>query len=84
MFIIDENGNDVHLTETANYLKAAMKRSKQGEDYDDLAEEYTAEFAATIAGTYDSAEDVGAVVEYTLEGKLVALFDYENYEGGVV
>ena len=84
MFIIDDNNNEVQLTETADYLKQAMKRSEQGEDYSDLAEEYTEKFAKTIKGLYDSEEDVGAVVNYYKKGKLVALFDYENYVGGVV
>lgn len=84
MFIIDELGNEVQLTKTADYLKQAMKRSARGEDYSDLAEEYTAKFADSIKGLYDSAEDVGAVVNYYKNGKLVALFDYENYDGGVV
>ncbi len=84
MFIIDENNKKIKLTKTADYLKAAMKRSSKGEDYADLAEEYTAKFAKTIAGLYDRAEDVGAVVNYYKNGKLVALFDYENYDGGVV
>jgi hypothetical protein len=84
MFIIDENNKRIKLTKTQDYLKAAMKRSAKGEDYSDLAEEYTAEFAKTIAGLYDSAVDVGAVVNYYKNGKLVALFDYENYDGGVV
>ncbi len=84
MFCIDRDGNEVQLTKTADYLKQAMKRSSQGEDYTDLAEEYTAKFAKTIAGLYDTAEDVGAVVNYYKDGKLVALFDYENYDGGVV
>ncbi len=84
MFIIDENNCKIKLTKTQDYLKQAMKRSAEGEDYSDLAEEYTAKFAKTIAGKYDSAEDVGAVVNYYKNGKLVALFDYENYDGGVV
>jgi len=84
MFIIDENGDEISLTKTADYLQEALKRSEQGEDYSDLAEEYTAKFAATIEGLYDRAEDVGAVVNYYKQGKLVALFDYENYDGGVV
>ncbi len=84
MFCIDENGSEISLTKTQDYLKAAQKRSSKGEDYADLAEEYTAKFAKTIAGLYDRAEDVGAVVNYYKQGKLVALFDYENYDGGVV
>ncbi len=84
MFIIDENNKKIKLTKTQDYLKQAMKRSAKGEDYSDLAEEYTAKFAKTIAGLYDSEKDVGAVVNYYKNGKLVALFDYENYDGGVV
>ncbi len=84
MFCIDENGCEISLTKTQDYLKQAMKRSSKGEDYADLAEEYTAKFAETIKGLYDTARDVGAVVNYYKDGKLVALFDYENYDGGVV
>ncbi len=84
MFCIDRDGNEVQLTKTADYLKQAMKRSSQGEDYTDLAEEYTAKFANSIKGLYDRAEDVGAVVLYYKGNKMVALFDYENYDGGVV
>ncbi len=84
MFCIDENGREISLTKTQDYLKQALKRSAKGEDYADLAEEYTAKFAKTIKGLYDCAEDVGAVVNYYKNGKLVALFDYENYDGGVV
>ncbi len=84
MFTIDQDGNEVQLTKTADYLKAAQKRSSQGEDYSDLAEEYTAKFAKTIQGLYDRAEDVGAVVVYYKGDKMVALFDYENYDGGIV
>ncbi len=84
MFCIDRDGNEVKLTKTADYLKQAMKRSSQGEDYTDLAEEYTELFANSIKGLYDRAEDVGAVVLYYKGNKMVALFDYENYDGGVV
>ncbi len=84
MFTIDDAGNEVSLTKTADYLAEALERSAGGEDYSDLAEEYTQKFAATIAGLYDRAEDVGAVVIYYKQGKMVALFDYENYDGGVV
>jgi O-succinylbenzoate synthase len=85
MFCIDENGDEVQLTKTADYLAEAQKRyNDNDEDYADLAEEYTAKFAKTIAGLYDSAEDVGAVVIYYKGNKMVALFDYENYDGGVV
>lgn len=84
MFCIDENGSEISLTKTQDYLKQVLKRSAKGEDYSDLAEEYTAKFAETIKGLYDTARDVGAVVNYYKDGKLVALFDYENYDGGVV
>ncbi len=84
MFCIDRDGNEVQLTKTADYLAEAQKRYNNDEDYADLAEEYTAKFAETIKGLYDTAEDVGAVVNYYKDGKLVALFDYENYDGGVV
>jgi hypothetical protein len=84
MFCIDDDGNEISLTKTADYLAEAMKRSDAGEDYGDLAEEYTQKFADSIAGLYDRAEDVGAVVLYYKNEQLVALFDYENYDGGVV
>jgi hypothetical protein len=84
MFIIDDNDVKINLTETADYSAEAIQRSAQGEDYDELAEEYTQKFADSIKGLYDSEEDVGAVINYYKLGALVALFDYENYAGGVV
>ena len=83
MFFIDEAGNEVHSVCTHDFQYEAEMRSEE-ESWDDLAEEYTAKFAESIKGLYDAEEDVGAVVQYTKKGKIVAYFDYENFMGTVL
>jgi hypothetical protein len=81
MFFIDQNGNEVHSECSHDYSAEAEARISKGEDWGDVSEELTQRFADSIKGSYDSEDDVGAVVEYFKDSQLVAYFDYENFQG---
>ena len=50
---------------------------------DDKMEELQAQFEADIAGAYNNDNDMGGIVAYFKDSKLVAFYDYENFKGAV-
>ena len=50
---------------------------------DDKMEELQAQFEADIAGAYNNDNDMGGIVAYFKDTKLVAFYDYENFKGTV-
>ena len=50
---------------------------------DDKMEELQAQFEADIAGVYNNNDDMGGIVAYFKDSKLVAFYDYENFKGTV-
>ena len=50
---------------------------------DDKMEELQAQFEADIAGVYNNNDDMGGIVAYFKDSKLVAFYDYENFKGAV-
>jgi hypothetical protein len=50
---------------------------------DDKMEELQARFEADIADAYNNDDDMGGIVAYFKDSKLVAFYDYENFKGTV-
>lgn len=66
---------------THNYEAEAVKSFD--ETGDDKMEELQAQFEADIAGAYNNDNDMGGIVAYFKDSKLVAFYDYENFKGTV-
>ena len=66
---------------THNYEAEAVKSFD--ETGDDKMEELQAQFEADIAGAYNNDNDMGGIVAYFKDTKLVAFYDYENFKGTV-
>ena len=66
---------------THNYEAEAVKSFD--ETGDDKMEELQAQFEADIAGAYNNDNDMGGIVAYFKDSKLVAFYDYENFKGAV-
>ena len=66
---------------THNYEAEAVKSFN--ETGDDKMEELQAQFEADIAGAYNNDNDMGGIVAYFKDSKLVAFYDYENFKGAV-
>ena len=66
---------------THNYEAEAVKSFN--ETGDDKMEELQAQFEADIAGAYNNDNDMGGIVAYFKDSKLVAFYDYENFKGTV-
>ena len=86
MFIVNADGTETHSECTHDYLALAEAKIAEGEDWGDVAEYYTNQFASSIQAStqWDTEEDVGAVVDYYKAGVLVAYFDYENFVGTIL
>jgi hypothetical protein len=50
---------------------------------DDKMQELQERFEADIASTYNNNHDMGGIVAYFKDSKLVAFYDYENFKGAV-
>ena len=66
---------------THNYEAEAMQSFDATGD--DKMEELQAQFEADIAGVYNNNDDMGGIVAYFKDIKLVAFYDYENFKGAV-
>ena len=66
---------------THNYEAEAMQSFDATGD--DKMEELQAQFEADIAGVYNNNDDMGGIVAYFKDSKLVAFYDYENFKGTV-
>ena len=66
---------------THNYEAEAVKSFDATGD--DKMEELQAQFEADIAGAYNNDNDMGGIVAYFKDSKLVAFYDYENFKGTV-
>ena len=50
---------------------------------DDKMQELQERFEAVIASAYNNNDDIGGIVAYFNDSKLVAFYDYENFRGAV-
>ncbi len=66
---------------THNYEAEAVKSFD--ETGNDKMEELQVQFEADIAGAYNNDNDMGGIVAYFKDSKLVAFYDYENFKGTV-
>ena len=67
---------------THNYSKEALASYEATGN--NKMDEMQARFEASIAQHYNTANDVGGLVEYYKDGKLVAFYDYENFTGAML
>jgi hypothetical protein len=66
---------------THNYEAEAVKSFDATGD--DKMQELQERFEAAIAGAYNNDDDMGGIVAYFKDSKLVAFYDYENFKGAV-
>ena len=66
---------------THNYEAEAVKSFDATGD--DKMQELQERFEADIAGVYNNDDDMGGIVAYFKDSKLVAFYDYENFKGAV-
>ena len=66
---------------THNYEVEAVKSFD--DTGDDKMQELQERFEADIASAYDNNDDMGGIVVYFKDIKLVAFYDYENFKGAV-
>ena len=84
MFFINDDGKEVHSELTHDYSAEAKALRDEGADWGKVAEQFTERFKASISDLHNSEADVGAVVQYFKNDKLVAYFDYENFWGTIL
>ena len=66
---------------THNYEAEAMQSFEATGN--DKMEELQAQFEADIADAYNNSDDIGGIVAYFKDSKLVAFYDYEMFKGTV-
>ena len=66
---------------THNYEAEAVKSFD--DTGDDKMQELQERFEADIVGVYNNNDDMGGIVAYFKDIKLVAFYDYENFKGAV-
>jgi len=72
------------MTKTVDYCAEAVREYEQG--MGDRIEEYTDTFEIDyITGQdIDDSDDIGGLIVYLKEGKVFAVYDYENFCGWVL
>ena len=72
------------MTKTVDYSAEAVREYEQG--LGDRIEEYTDTFEIDyITGQdIDDSDDIGGLIVYLKEGKVFAVYDYENFCGWVL
>jgi len=84
MFYINDAGQEVHSQLTHDYEAEADRLYEEGKGWSFIAETLTERFETATRALWDRAEDVGSVMQYFKEDRMVAYFDYENFWGTVL